>query len=168
VRKLFVVRYGSDGEPDPTFRSTSGNVGARLLAAGDGSLTYGQSVLLDSRGGTLVGGAASDGDRLKFLLARFGDLTPRVNRRPVARIRGHHVVPRKHWVRFHGLPSFDRDGRIVEYAWRTGDRPFRPLGPVFWHRFGRLGVHRLQLRVTDDDGARSVATFRVNVRTRGG
>jgi uncharacterized delta-60 repeat protein len=164
TRKLFIVRYGNDGEPDPTFQSTGGNVGARLLAAGDGSETYGQSVLLDSRGGTVIGGAANDGDRLKFLLARFGDFTPRPNARPAARIRGHHFVPRKRWVRFDGFSSFDTDGRIVQYAWRTGDRPFRPLGPVFWHRFGRRGVHVLQLRVRDDRGAVAVATFRVNVR----
>ena len=87
---------------------------------------------------------------------------------PVARISGHHLVPRKRWVRFDASRSFDRDGRIVDYAWRTGDRPFRSLGPVFWHRFGRAGVHVLSLRVRDNRGAVAVARFRVSVRKRGG
>lgn len=171
-RKPMVVRYTSEGERDDVgFHSSDGHIGARLLDVGDGGQALGLDVLLDGVGRTVVAGSALDGGRTKFMLARLGDapqLPQSRNHRPAARIRGHHRVPRKHWVSFHAHRSFDRDGRIVEYAWRTGDRPFRAVGPVFWHRFGRVGVHRLQLRVTDDDGARSVATFYVRVFKRRG
>ncbi|HKP88373.1 MAG TPA: PKD domain-containing protein [Thermoleophilaceae bacterium] len=168
IRKLMVVRYLSDGSRDDTgFRSANGNVGPRLLSLGDGSLSLNgadPAVALDAEGGIVVATTALDAGRNKFALVRLGDTRPEPNARPVARIRGQHVVPRNRWVRFGGLRSFDRDGRIVEYAWRTDNGPFRPLGPVFWHRFGRLGVHVVTLRVTDDGGAVSYATFRVNVR----
>jgi uncharacterized delta-60 repeat protein len=168
-RKLMVVRYTKEGiRDDAGFRSSDGHVGARLIDAGDGGQTLGHDVLLDAQAKIVAAGSALDGGRLEFALARLGDTPPKPNLRPVARIRGHHVVPRKHWVRFHGLRSFDRDGRIVDYAWRTGNRPFRSLGPVFWHRFGRTGVHVVSLRVRDDRGATAVATFRVRVRRRAG
>jgi uncharacterized delta-60 repeat protein len=165
-RKLMVARYTSEGiRDDAGFRSSDGHVGARLIEAGDSGNSWGNDVALGPGGKIVVAGTALDSGRLKFALARLGDTPPKPNVRPVARISGHHTVPRKRWVRFHGLRSFDTDGRIVQYAWRTGDRPFRPLGPVFWHRFGRRGTHVLQLRVTDDRGAVAVATFRVHVRT---
>jgi uncharacterized delta-60 repeat protein len=166
IHKLMVVRYTSEGiRDDAGFRSSDGHVGARLIEAGDGGLAFGTDVLLDAQGKILTVGSAAESGRLEFFLARLGDTPPKPNVRPVARIRGHHFVPRKRWVRFDGLRSFDSDGRIVDYAWRTGDRPFRSLGPVFWHRFGRRGVHVLQLRVRDDKGAVGIATFRVHVRT---
>jgi uncharacterized delta-60 repeat protein len=165
-RKLLVARYTSEGtRDDAAFRSSDGHFGARLIDAG-GSQTLGHDVLLDGTGKIVAAGAALTGGRFKFLLARLGDTPRKPNVRPVARIRGHHVVPRKRWMQFHGRRSFDTDGRIVDYAWRTGDRPFRSLGPVFWHRFGRRGVHVVSLRVRDDRGAVDVATFRVHVRTR--
>lgn len=168
--ELMVVRYTSSGARDDAgFVSEDGHVGARLLDVGDGGDTIGWDVLLDARGRTLVAGQAMDGGTLNGVLARLGHTPspPPPNRRPIARIRGHRLVPRKHWVRFDALRSFDRDGRIVDYAWRTGKRPFRSLGPIFWHRFGRTGVHRLELRVTDDHGARSYAKLYVSVRRRG-
>jgi uncharacterized delta-60 repeat protein len=167
--ELMVVRYTSSGARDDAgFLSEDGHVGARLLDIGDGGKTTGWDVLLDAGGRILVAGSAMDAGGLKGVLARLGDTPspPKPNLRPIARIRGHHIVPRKHWVRFDALRSFDRDGRIVDYAWRTGKRPFRSLGPIFWHRFGRTGVHRLELRVTDDHGARSYAKLYVSVRKR--
>jgi hypothetical protein len=164
--KLLLDSYASDGSRDPEFRSYTGNGGPRLVAAGDGTSTLGSDIVLDSRGGMIVTGAAHDGDWLDLLLTRYGAPPPTPNRRPIARIRGHHIVPRKHWVRFVGLRSSDPDGRIVDYAWRTGTKPYRSLGPVFWHRFGRTGLHVVNLRVTDDDGARSYAKLFVRVRKR--
>ena len=166
-RKVMVARYTSEGiRDDAGFRSSDGHVGARLIEAGDGGNSWGNDVALGPGGKIVVAGTALDSGRLKFALARLGDTPVKPNAKPVARIRGHHFVPRKRWVRFHGLSSFDTDGRIVQYAWRTGDRPFRPLGPVFWHRFGRRGTHVLQLRVRDDRGAVAVATFHVHVGPR--
>jgi uncharacterized delta-60 repeat protein len=168
-RRMMIVRYTSDGlRDDAGFHSSDGHVGARLLDVGNGGRTVGEDVLLDGVGKVVAAGTALDAGRDKFVLARLGDTPPKPNLRPVPRIRGHHIVPRKHWVRFDASRSFDRDGRIVDYAWRTGDRPFRSLGPVFWHRFGRAGAHVLSLRVRDNRGATAVATFRVSVRKRGG
>jgi uncharacterized delta-60 repeat protein len=168
-RKLMVARYLSDGTRDDTgFRSANGNVGARLLEVGDGGNAEGSDVALDAHGKIVFAGTALDAGRLKFALARLGDTPPKPNVRPVARIRGHHIVPRKTWVRFGGLRSSDPDGHIVDYAWRTGGKPYRSLGPVFWHRFGRTGLHVVNLRVTDDDGAVSYATFFVRVAKRRG
>jgi uncharacterized delta-60 repeat protein len=169
TRKMLVARYTREGvRDDAGFRSSDGHVGARLIDAGDSGNSLANDVALDSGGKVVVLGWALDAGRQKFALARLGDTPPKPNVRPVARIRGHHVVPRKHWERFTAFRSFDPDGRIVDYAWRTGKRPFRSLGPVFWHRFGRTGLHRLELRVTDNRGARSYAKFFVSVRKRTG
>jgi PKD domain len=121
-------------------------------------------VLLDPLGRIVVGGRAHDEETTKFLVARFGDPPPPPNVKPVARIRGHHVVPRDTWVRFDGLKSFDTDGRIVDYAWRIDGRRWRNVGPVFWHRFRVRGPHTVTLRVRDDDGAVDFETFRVRIR----
>ncbi|HKP88374.1 MAG TPA: PKD domain-containing protein [Thermoleophilaceae bacterium] len=166
-RKMLVARYLRSGvRDDAGFRSSDGHVGARLIDAGDSGNSEANDVVLDPNGKIVVAGWALDAGRSDFALARLGDTPARPNIRPVARIRGHHDVPRKRWVRFHGMRSSDADGRIVEYAWRTGDRPYRVLGPVFWHRFGRPGTHVVSLRVRDDRGAVDFATFRVSVRTR--
>jgi hypothetical protein len=168
VHKLLLIRFRSDGVRDPDFRSASGTAGARLLSAGGQTDTRGAAVILDSRDGTLVAGRAREDHRFKFLLARFGDRTPGPNLLPVARIRGHHTVPRKTVVAFRGGRSFDPDGHIVEYAWRTGGNPFRTRGPVFRHRFGHRGTRVVSLRVKDDRGGIGFATFRVKVVSRRG
>jgi hypothetical protein len=82
----------------------------------------------------------------------------------VARIRGHHVVPRYSAVRFGGLRSSDPDGEIVDYAWRIDGHRWHHVGPVFWHQFVIRGPHTVTLRVRDDDGAVDFQTFHVDVR----
>ena len=166
--RAMVVRYTSDGlRDDAGFRSANGNVGPRLLGPDDGGEAFGLDLLLDAAGKIVMAGSALDCGHYGFFLARLGDTPPRPNARPVARIRGQHRLPRRTWVRFDGLRSSDPDGRIVDYAWRVDGRPFRSIGSVFWHRF-RRGVHRVDLRVTDDDGARGYAKFYVRAFRRGG
>lgn len=167
VSKVMVVRYLSDGSRDDVgFRSANGNVGPRLIALGDGVRTdYAEpDVALDPQGGIVVAATASDGGRFKFALARLGDPPAKPNVLPVARIRGHHVVPRNTPVRFGGLRSSDPDGEIADYAWRVDGRRWHHVGPVFWHRFAIRGPHTITLRVRDDNGAFDFQTFHVNVR----
>jgi uncharacterized delta-60 repeat protein len=168
-RKLMVVRYTSGGlRDDAGFVSANGNVGPRLLDAGDGGETLGHDVLLDAGGKVVVAGSALDGGQRQFFLARLGDTPPTPNARPVAHISGQHRVPRGRWIRFDGFRSSDRDGRIVDYAWRVDGRRWQRVGAVFWHKFRVRGLHTIELRVTDDDGARSYAKSLVSARKRGG
>jgi uncharacterized delta-60 repeat protein len=167
--EALVVRYTSGGARDDAgFVSENGNVGPRLLDAGDGGDTRGSDVLLDSRGGIVVAGTARDAGEYKFFLARLGDTPPTPNALPVARISGQHRVPNRTWVRFDGFRSTDSDGRIVDYAWRIDGRRWQPVGPVFWHKFQLRGQHTVELRVTDDGGGRGFAKFYVRVLRRSG
>jgi uncharacterized delta-60 repeat protein len=165
IQKLLIDSFAADGTRDPEFVSANGNIGPRLVAAGDGAQTYGTDLLLDARGGTIVSGAARDGDRVDFVLTRLGDLAPMP---PVARISGQHRLPNRTWVRFDGLRSSDPDGRVVDYAWRIDRRRWQPVGAVFWHKFRVRGLHTIELRVTDDDGLRGYARFLVRTLKRGG
>jgi uncharacterized delta-60 repeat protein len=163
--RLLLDRFTSDGLRDPSFVGANGNGGPRLLDAG--SSTGGNDLALD-REGTLVVGSALAAGHGNILLARFGDTAPKPNTAPVARIRGHHTVPRRTRVTFRGNRSYDLDGKIVKYQWRVGKGRFHNRGPVFTHRFGRTGTRTVILRVTDDDGAIDVALFRVKVRRKRG
>jgi uncharacterized delta-60 repeat protein len=170
ARRLLIDRFDSTGVRDAAFVNSIGNGGPVLLDAGDGGETVGDAALLQPDGGLLVAGSALDMGASKFLLARFGGnpVAPTPNLAPVARIRGHHTVPRKTRVTFRGNRSYDLDGKIVKYQWRVGKGRFHNRGPVFTHRFGRTGTRTVILRVTDDDGAIDVALFRVKVRRKRG
>jgi hypothetical protein len=168
-RKLMVVRYTSDGlRDDAGFVSANGNVGPRLLDAGDGGETVGRDVLLDANRKIVVAGSALDGGQRAFFLARLGDTPPTPNAPPVARISGQHTLPGRTFVRFDGFRSSDRDGRIAAYAWRIDGRRWQRVGPVLWHKFRVRGRHTVELRVTDDDGARGFAKLPVRVLRRAG
>lgn len=168
-RKLLVARYTSDGlRDDAGFVSSNGTAGPRLLDAGDGGETVGHDVLLDAAGKIVVAGSALDAGYRAFFLARLGDTPPTPNAPPIARISGQHRLPNRTWVRFDGFRSSDRDGRIVGYAWRVDGRSWHRVGPVFWHKFVRRGLHRIDLRVIDDDGARGFAKFDVRIVRLGG
>lgn len=163
--KLLLVRYTTNGlRDDAGFRSASGSAGPRLLDAGDGGNTSGTGLVLDPYGGMLVAGAAVDGGLYRFLVARYGDPPPVPNARPVARIGGRHTVRPERWVRFDASRSYDRDGDIVDYAWRVGYGRWHRTGPTFWHRFPSKGAAKVILRVTDDDGSADYAALRVKVR----
>lgn len=167
-QRLLLDRFTSGGVRDPEFVGANGNGGPVVLDAPNTTSTVGNDVVFDNRDGALVAGTATSAGRDQFLLARFGDTAPTPNIAPVARIRGHHTVPRKTRITFRGNRSYDLDGDIVEYAWRVGKGRFHKRGPIFTHRFGRTGTRTVILRVTDDDGAIDVALFRVKIRSRRG
>ncbi len=53
---------------------------------------------------------------------------------------------------FNGAGSSDTDGTIVSYRWRFGDGT-TATGPSPSHTYDAVGTYKVELKVTDDDGA---------------
>jgi hypothetical protein len=68
-------------------------------------------------------------------------------------------------VVFDASQSYDRDGRIVEYAWNFGDSALQTvtLQPTIDHVYQKAGGFNVTLAVTDDDGFSRYAVFLVTV-----
>lgn len=66
-------------------------------------------------------------------------------------------------VRLDASPSFDPDGRIARYQWSFGDGT-SATGRTVQHAYRSAGRYTVTLRVTDDRGATSSASQRINVQ----
>jgi PKD repeat protein len=63
---------------------------------------------------------------------------------------------------FNAWPSYDRDGRIVEYRWSLGDGS-EGSGRRITHRYGESGEFDVTLTVTDDEEASVARTYQITV-----
>ncbi len=65
-------------------------------------------------------------------------------------------------ISFSGLPSYDRDGKIVSYLWDFGDgtKSYKPT-PI--HTYSVPGTYTAKLIVTDDKGAKTVSSVNIYV-----
>jgi PKD repeat protein len=63
---------------------------------------------------------------------------------------------------FNAWPSYDRDGRIVEYRWSLGDGT-EGSGRRLTHRYGEKGAFEVTLTVTDNEDASTKRSYKVTV-----
>lgn len=87
---------------------------------------------------------------------------PAGNQPPVADAGPDRTVGVGMSVTFDGSASFDPDGVIVNFAWDFGDGTFAS-GPVVTHAYSQTGQFTVTLTVTDDEGAQSSDSARINV-----
>jgi len=88
----------------------------------------------------------------------FAEPTAIFNRTP-----GIGLVPLK--VDFDASKSFDRDGKIVSYAWDFGDG-FKGEGKKVKHTYEKPGKYKATLTITDDNGLKNSLTKDVEARTK--
>lgn len=83
---------------------------------------------------------------------------------PVARITPPHSIRLNAAASFDGSGSSDADGQIVRYEWDDGTGAgYQQGGSTLTRVYVRPGTYTVRLRVTDDFGATTVATYQFTV-----
>ena len=126
----------------------------------------GRALMELPRGSSSVEVRASDqvGNR-----ATWGPFTILVNELPVALIREPRPGAELHegdLIRVDGSVSYDPEGGALNFTWSLGQGG----APIAWGADGHImlveGAHEIVLRVTDEDGASSVASMKVTVQPK--
>ena len=148
-----------DADPllaDPANGDFQLQAGSPAIDAGTAFFAWNGQVLVDLSPGDYVGSAPDMG------ALEFGGGDP-PNQPPVAAAsadRDHGSAPLT--VQFSSAGSTDSDGTIVGYDWEFGDgSSSTDANPV--HTFYNVGVHQVNLTITDDGGATHSTTISVDV-----
>lgn len=163
--QMAVARYTVSGTPDAGF---AGGAGTLTVAFDGATQSFAEGgIALDSHSRLIVGGHVARGTSFDMAVMRLGNA---LNVAPAAQAGGPYLVHEDGSVVLSGAGSNDADGSIALYEWdfdydgSSFDVDAAGVAPTY-SAAGLTGpaTRIVALRVTDDQGAASIATAMITI-----